>query len=364
MIMWIVRFYVFAVKRVKYGPLIAFGVMLTGLFGNSLAFMYFDDQSFGDSVWYSYISITTIGYGDFYATTVGSRLANFFFIGLIGLSSCSYLIGWTIDKIATTVLNRRQGMSVSIARNHILIVNFPSELRVKQIINEVRSDKLHENIEFVIVTDSIDQLPFDIPGVEFVKGSPIEEETFVQARCCDAIAAFVLATDYNDPSSDALTSTSVGVIEGMCPEVRTVAECLQRKHKSFFDKLNCDSVVCANEIGTNLMVQELQDHGVTEVFNVLTSNIKTQGDTLFSATISECPDGCSYNKLAHSFVDGSGNLVSVKRFAENALHTDFPKGLHMKEGDTVVFTAKDRYSAQELIHMAQTYNADNSGVYI
>ena len=356
MIVWIVRFYVFAVRRSKYGLLIALFVLLGGVFGNTFAFMYFDDQTFGDSIWYSYISVTTIGYGDFSATSAEARIANFVFIGLVGLGSCSYLIGWTIDKIATTAMNRRRGMSTTTASGHVMIVNFPNELKVRQIINELRHDPEYKKSEFVVITDRIDELPFDLPGVEFVKGSPIENETFEQARCCDAKAAFILCTDYNDPQSDALVSTTVGVIEGMCREVITIAECLQRKHKHFFERLGCDAVVCASEIGINLMVQELQDHGVTEVFNTITSNVKTGGDTLFSCTVRKDTDGVVYyNDLAHAFVDQDGNLVSVKRRNEDFLHTNFPKGMMIELGDVIVFTAERRYSFAELIDFAKKY---------
>lgn len=358
MITWVARLYIFTVRRSKYGPLIALLVLLLGLIGNSLAFMYFDGQSFGDSIWYSYISVTTIGYGDFYAVSTPARFANFVFIGLMGLGSFSYIIGWTIDKIATTASKRRNGMAKVLASKHILIVNFPNELRVKQIIQEVRSDDEHKDVEFVIISDKIDALPFDIPNVEFVKGSPIEKETFDQAKCSDAYAAFVLSTDYNDPQSDALVSTIVGVIENLCPEVITIAECLQQKHIDFFKSLGCDSVVCANEISTNLMVQEMQDHGVTKVFNVITSNVKTDGDTLFSAKVTNLRPGIRfYNDLAHAFVDRDGNLISVKRDGETKIYTNFPKDMAIQIGDVIVFTGSRRYTVEELEDFAQEYNS-------
>lgn len=360
MINWIIRFYIYAIRKTKWGPLIALGILLLGIIGNTLAFKYFDNQNLGDSVWYSYISVTTIGYGDFSATSSGARWCNFIFIGLVGLGSCSYLIGWTIDKIATTAAKRRKGMSTAIAKNHVIIVNFPNELRVRQIIEEVRADDEHADIEFVIVSNDIDELPFDITGVEFVKGSVIEENTFEQAKIKEAWAAFILATDYNDGTSDALVSTTVGVIEHMCPKVITVAECLQRKHINMFSHLGCDSVVCANEISTNLMVQELQDHGVTNVFNTITSNIKTKGDTLFSATVGKLNDSYSYNDLAHALVDMDGNLISVEKKNGHKLHTNFSKDLFFEQGDVIVFTAERRYRTEELISFAKGYKNENA----
>jgi len=60
MVTWLVRFYVFAVRRSKYGPLIALLVLVAGLIGNTVCFAIFDNQGWSDALWYSYISVTTI----------------------------------------------------------------------------------------------------------------------------------------------------------------------------------------------------------------------------------------------------------------------------------------------------------------
>ena len=119
-------------------------------------------------------------------------------------------------------------MGSAIASDHILLVNFPSASRVKSLIRELQTDPDHPGCEVVIVTDRIETLPFDIANVLFIKGSPLEEETFHQAGISSARLAIVLATAADDSASDAVVSSVVSVIEKLRPELRTVAECLDR----------------------------------------------------------------------------------------------------------------------------------------
>ena len=73
-------------------------LVLVALFGNATCFYYFDGHlhdslTFGDAMWYSLVSVTTIGYGDYYATSTGARLGAFVFIMIVGLSAFTLLLG-------------------------------------------------------------------------------------------------------------------------------------------------------------------------------------------------------------------------------------------------------------------------------
>lgn len=74
-------------------------VFLITLFVGALGFKSFESLSWQDSLWVSFISATTVGYGDFYATTVYGRLTTVFVVLSGAILFSSILLAVVIDLI-------------------------------------------------------------------------------------------------------------------------------------------------------------------------------------------------------------------------------------------------------------------------
>ena len=171
----------------------AFVVLVLGLslLGNAATFFLFDrtvnpDITVPDALWYSVVSITTIGYGDYSATTLGARLGTVLFVVFFGLAAFTSAIGIGIDRILERQQRERLGMATVKSRGHLLIVNPPTADRVRKIIEEYVHDSGHFSDDVVVVSDKIESLPFRLPRVSFVRGSPLEEDTYARANLMHA----------------------------------------------------------------------------------------------------------------------------------------------------------------------------------
>ncbi len=190
-------------------------------------------------------------------------------------------------------------MSNIVAKDHILIVNFPSVDRVSQLIQELKSDPQHENREIVVISDKISELPIQEDNVLFVAGPVLEQGTYLRAKAEDCKMVIVLATSYADLNSDAIVASAVSVIDSVNSNAHIVAECLNEKHRMLFNSVNCNAIVFSMKISGNLLAQETHDPGVAQLVDTITSNIR--GTTLFTTRVDEQNDQLSYNTIAKNF---------------------------------------------------------------
>ncbi len=330
-------------RRPGVGAGFVLGALVTSIVGNAMTFFFFErsvrpELSLGDSFWYSMISITTIGYGDLSANTLGSRIGTIFFITLVGLTAFTAWAGMIIGWLIELQHRERTGMGSLYVKEHILIVNYPNESRVRHIIDEFTSDPAHKDDDIAIVSDQVETLPFSHPNVYFVRGSPLETETYERAAIAEAQRAIVLSTGYDDPNSDSIVASAVSVLHRLNPRVVATAECIDPKHAVLFEGMENVSLVFPLQLANNLLVQESQDPGVSLLTQVITSN-KMEG-TLLSTRLEAVPEEqAAYPEIAKRMLDRDVNLVGIVR--NGTVHLRFTDLFAVKD-DVLVYIASSR----------------------
>ena len=355
---WMVMFYQLTrlVRTLRRKRVVGLGLLLAfagmSVVGNSITFFVFErlenlespDPTIFDSLWYSIVSITTIGYGDLSAESLGARLGTIFFIVIAGLTTFTAAAGILVDWIMEFQYRERTGMGTVHAKDHLLIINFPNQARVREIVEEFRQDSQHQRDDIVILTDQTETLPVGFPDLFFVRGSPLEEESYKRARIEHAKQAIVLSTRYDDPNSDSVVASIVYMIEHLNPKTRVVAECLSEKHTVLFAGVKNVSLVHTLHMSNNLLVQEAQDPGVSLLTRAVTSN-RIDG-TLASTRVEDGSAGSlMYLEAAKKLLDKEINLIGVIR--EGTVRCNFGN-LTLTQNDSLVYISSGRLTWESL----------------
>lgn len=242
-------------------------------------FLYFElqqrpDLSWTDAIWWALVTMTTVGYGDLFPTTNNGR----FFVGIPTMIFGIGFLGYIISELAAFLIEfrsrRLKGMQGVKWKDHIIIINFSRLDEIQNLILELKQDDSTKKKGICLVDESLDEIPHKLLELEvqFVKGNPTEEDVLRRANLDQASHAIVLPKDRNDPHSDDQNLATTLVIEKMSPDIFSIIEILNPKKIHQFELAGANSVICASEFTSNLIIQELQDPGVKDIVMEITSN--------------------------------------------------------------------------------------------
>lgn len=266
------------IKRENIHRVLFFAVFV--LLSGSLLLMFFEKKiPFGDALWWSIVTMTTVGYGDVSPATPGGRL-----VGIIVMLSGIGLLGLLTATIAGLFIENKfmekRGMKTTDLKEHFIICGW--NYRGETIINEMNSDAKTEATPMVIIAD-LDETPCVHDNVFFVRGQ-IDKTTLAMASADRASAAIILSDDTLDTyAKDAKTILATMSIKDIAPNLYTCVELMDPKNMDHLKLAKADEIIVVGEISTNLLVQAALDHGITRFVSELISN--RYGNELYKITM-------------------------------------------------------------------------------
>ena len=261
----------------RLGEGLAAAVTLNLIFG--LAFFFVEkhaspDLTIGDSIWWSMVTMTTVGYGDFYPQTWAGRYLVAYPCFLIGIGLIGYLLGTVAEAVIDRVSRRRKGLIDMKYKNHLVICHCPSTAKILQVAAEFRASVSRE-MAVVVVADQLDECPdeFEKNGILLIKGVPAMESTLIRAAAPDAAGVIVLSPDPSNPASDAQSFAVASIVSHLAgnPERRLIVEVTRRENMPMMERLGADGLVPLEGFSESLLVQELMNPGLRKVFDELVS---------------------------------------------------------------------------------------------
>ncbi|MDM8517986.1 ion channel, partial [Desulfobacterales bacterium HSG16] len=255
-------------------------ILVFMVIAGSLAIVHYEENiKLKDALWWSVVTLTTVGYGDISPATIEGRI-----VGVIIMISGIGFLGMLTASIASLFVENRilenKGMKGTRMKNHFIICGW--NFRGHDIIEELRSDPKCSSIPMVLTAD-IPEKPLDDPLVHFVRGE-VNQETMKKANIEFAQVAVILSDDRLDAySRDAKTILSTLTIKNMNSEIYTCVELMDPKNVEHCHMARADEIIVSGELSTNLLVQAALDHGITRMVSELVS--KRYGKDLYKIRI-------------------------------------------------------------------------------
>jgi voltage-gated potassium channel len=239
------------------------GFIVLAVLLSSAGFWYFEGETQGDeplsyldALWWSLVTMTTVGYGDYFPKTMAGR----FFVALPVMLIGGAILGYAVSAITTFLMESKsrelRGMSNQNVKNHIVIINYPGEAKVVDLVEELRQGRAKDR-EIVLLTDQIEMHPAALIDrhIRFVHGSPINETALERASIHHADDAIVLARSDADENSDSHNLGVLIALRARNPNLNIVVECVGPRHKQLMRDAGAQKVICVTELDVQLLCQ-------------------------------------------------------------------------------------------------------------
>ncbi|WP_018921809.1 ion channel [Salsuginibacillus kocurii] len=219
---------------------------------------------FTDGLWWSIITLTTVGYGDYVPEEGITRVvAGLLVIG--GFGFVTVFVSNFASTIITDRTKREQGTKPFHKENHMIIIgwNARSNKAIKQLTS------LYPTLRIVLIDNHLEEHPLpSVPQLTFIKGDPSSQETLKNANTTQASTVLITAGSASEDETtiDALSVMTLLTVKAVNPSLFTVVELLTEEYVSHANHAGADELISSSSIMSTIMADTSHQHGTSELF--------------------------------------------------------------------------------------------------
>jgi voltage-gated potassium channel len=290
-------------------------------------------RNLGDSLWWTVVTMSTVGYGDIVPKTLPGRI-----IGTICMFGGPLLVVSLIGSVGISLYNRWtkgvKGMGQVKSSGHIVICGWNK--KAKDIIDELKASELRDR-PITIIDDKIEARPLEDSKISFIRGNASELNTLNRANISGAEFAIVLAED-STPIADQRTVLTVLAIEKTNPSIVSCAELIDINNEEHLRRAGCNIVINASIIASRLMAMSLQNPVVNRIIGELVSQ---EGNEVYRIPVPQ-------RYIGRSFIDTFPEMkklyniipIGLERDGECLLNPD--ANLFLKVDDLLLVLSEEK----------------------
>ena len=230
-------------------------------------------KNYFDSLYWSIVTVTTVGYGDIVPTNSYSKLLTIFLIlsGVIAVSLFTAVV--TSNLIKKTIFSLKEWEKLDSLDKHLIICGYKPQLKL--LINDfLRKNKRLTIKDIVIIhtslTPEIEIMLNDLKDIKFIEGDFSEEEILKKANASKASKAIIMAEN-NDTSDSKVLATTI-LLKSLNHNLYIIAEIINPKFESYLEKIGCDEIILSEEYNKYLISKAIIDPGISKVIGNLIMN--------------------------------------------------------------------------------------------
>ena len=222
-----------------------------------------------NTLWWTIVTMTTVGYGDMAPTGDYSRILAVF-IMLTGISLTALITGTISSIFVTRKIREGRGLETLIIKDHIVICGWNPN--IEKLLDSLTTLSDPKDTRIAMVNElSEDQnsgimAKFSDIKVKYVRGDYSRETILKKANIQNAKAALVISDD-STASEDRKTILSVLTIKNIAPDLKVIAHVTSRENITHLKRAKADEIITSDNFDSFMAATHIVEPGVPQTLN-------------------------------------------------------------------------------------------------